>query len=129
MPSSAWPVSWSATIPGCLSWAALRASRRNRVASSSLARLPALGILIATDPPELGVARPEDVAERAGPEPLQELELANSAAISLGSKPGRRVTPRTRRAYRGDQFLKNRLGLAAILWGKPANSERRGSAA
>ena len=107
-------------MPGCLSWAALRASRRNRVGIFLAGQASRPGDLDGHHPPELGVARPEDVAEGTGAEPFEKLELANPAAISLGSKPGRRVTPRTRRTYRGDQFLKNRLRLAAILWGKPA---------
>ena len=80
-------------MPGCVSWAALRASRRNRSTSSCGREHAGPGDLDRHGPAQLRVDRAEDVAEGAGPELLEEIEPPQPPRL-LGRDAGPDATDR-----------------------------------
>ena len=114
-------------MPGCLSWAALLASRRNRAASSGLARWPALGILMATWRPSSVSVRPEDVAERAHADLLEQLESAEAAQGSHFREPGRRAGQLSLRSHPGKQGVGDGVETRRVFGTRHRNPESNGS--
>ena len=80
-------------MPGCVSWAALRASRRNRSTSSWDVSTPARGTLIATVRPSSASIARNTWPEGAGPELLEEIEPPQPPGL-LGRDAGPDATGR-----------------------------------
>ena len=85
-------------MPGCLSWAALRASRRKRSTSSALASRPARSTLTATSRLQFGI-------DGRGKTVPKEPEPSSSSSSNLPTRRGS-----VRRARIGGPRMKGGLG-------------------